>query len=76
MLHACSRDESTVSLLQRRVWLDWLHQVKYLSSSWVERFLNASRVELRSWTQALKLSWEAWFDNSIRKFNSTQQDIR
>ncbi len=59
--------------------LDWLHQVEYSTqkvSSWVEIFLKKCWVELRSWTQELKLNWEAWFDNSIQKLDLTQQDIK
>jgi len=59
--------------------LDWLHWVEYSTrkvSSRIEIFLKKCRVELRSWTQALKSSWEAWFNNSIRKFDLIRQDIR
>ncbi len=60
-------------------YVDWLHRVEYLTwkvSSWVEIFLKKCRVELRSWTQEIESSWEAWLDNSTRKLNSTRQDIR
>ncbi len=56
--------------------VDWSRRVEYLSSSRVGIFLKKCRVELRSWTQALESSWEAWLDNSTRKLDSTRQDIR
>ncbi len=59
--------------------INWLHQVKYLTwkvLSWIEIFLKKCWVELRSWTQALELSWEAWLNNSIQKLDSTQQNIK
>ena len=55
---------------KRIIWhahhLDWSRRV--------EIFLEKCRVELRSWTQALESNWEAWFDNSIRKLDSTRLD--
>ncbi len=38
--------------------------------------LEKCRVELRSWIRELKSSWEAWFNNSTWKLDSTRQDIR
>ena len=59
--------------------LDLSCQVEY--STWkvtnqVEIFLKKCWVELRSWTQELRLSWKAWFNNLTWKLNSIQQDIR
>ncbi len=53
-----------------------INAARLIALSWVEIFLKKCQVELRSWIQALKSSWEAWLDNSIWKLNSTQQDIR
>ncbi len=64
-----------------RKWLlvDWSRQVKYSTRkvlNWVETFLKKCRVELRSWTQELESSWEAWLDNSTRQLDLIRQDIR
>ncbi len=57
--------------------------LEFKSSTWLEKcwielkfFWKKCWVELRSWIQELKLSWEAWFNNSTQKLDSIQQDIK
>ncbi len=48
--------------------------IKLITLSQVLKFKSSIQlkkcwVKLRSWTQQLKLSWEAWLNNLTQKFN-------
>ena len=67
-----------IKVLQR---IENRHKNRLIVSDQVLKFKSSTQlekcwVELRSWTQELKLNWEAWLNNSIWKLDSIQQDIR
>jgi len=54
---------------------------KLIMSSWVLEFKSSTQlekcwVELKFFWKSVESSWEAWFDNSTQKLDSTQQDIK